>query len=162
MSVAAAIAAAQLAVAKGESVAAIDVGTGEASAALGVAQATAAYQLVIEILQNKVVELAPALIALEVAAISEGIAAYLAEQELSATIEKEVQASASASFAQTEASYEAERQQELSAFRTDVALERTALGPVEGADAAGAVRAALDQADAAVRAALGMAFAGLG
>ncbi|HEV2913207.1 MAG TPA: hypothetical protein VGX92_07815 [Pyrinomonadaceae bacterium] len=166
MSVDAAIIAAQAAVAKGEAVSAVDVGAGEASAALGVAQATAAYQLVIQILQDKVVELAPALIAIEVAAISEGIAVYLAEQQLSATIEKELQANASAVFAQTQASYEAEQQQEIAALRSDVALESKALGAVPderaARDVAGTVRSALDQADAAVSSALAAAFAGLG
>ena len=109
MSIGHALTDAQLAVAKAESAAAVDIGTGEASASVGTAQASVAYQLVIQILQDKVVELAPALIAVEIAAINEGIAAYLAEQELSVAIEKDLQAKTDLAFEQTETNYHAER-----------------------------------------------------
>ena len=91
MSIADALRAAQDAVAKAEAAANLDSGTVEASVVLPTTQATVAYQLVMQILQDKVVELAPVLIALEIAAVNEGLAAYLAEQELSIAIEKDLE-----------------------------------------------------------------------
>ena len=73
MPIAEALSAAQEAVVKAEAAASVDIGTAEATAVLGTAQATVAYQLAMQILQDKVVDLAPVLIALEVAAINEGI-----------------------------------------------------------------------------------------
>jgi hypothetical protein len=105
MSIADALSAAQEAVAKAEGAASVDIGAAEATAVLGTAQATVAYQLAMQILQNKVVDLAPVLIALEVAAINEGIAAYLAEQELSLSIEKDVEAKTVSAFEQVEAAF---------------------------------------------------------
>ena len=83
----------------------VDIGAAEASALLGTAQATVAYQLAMQILQDKVVDLAPVLIALEVAAINEGIAAYLAEQKLSMSIEKDVETKTASAFEQVEAAF---------------------------------------------------------
>lgn len=100
---------AQEAVAKAEAAAALDIGTGEVTALLGTAQATDAYQLVIQILQNKEVDLAPALIAVEIAAISEGIAAYLAEQELSMLTERNLEAKALSAFEKVQVEF-AERE----------------------------------------------------
>jgi hypothetical protein len=102
MSIADALRAAQEAVAEAEAAATLDSNTAAATVALGTAQATAAYQLVMQILQDKVVELAPALITLEIAAINEGIAAYLAEQELSIGIEKELETKTALAFAQVQ------------------------------------------------------------
>lgn len=106
MPIADALSAAQEAVVKAEAAAAVDIGTAEGSAVLGTAQATVAYQLAMQILQDKVVDLAPVLIALEVAAINEGIAAYLAEQELSMSIERDVETKSVSAFEQVEAAFE--------------------------------------------------------
>ena len=106
MSIADALSAAQEAVAKAEAAASVDIGTAEGSAVLGTAQATVAYQLAMQILQDKVVDLAPVLIALEVAAINEGIAAYLAEQELSKSVERDVETKTASAFEQVEAAFQ--------------------------------------------------------
>lgn len=105
MPIADALSAAQEAVVKAEAAAFVDIGAAEASAVLGTAQATVAYQLAMQILQDKVVDLAPVLIALEVAAISEGIAAYLAEQKLSMSIEKDVETKTASAFEQVETAF---------------------------------------------------------
>jgi hypothetical protein len=123
MSIADAIAAAQFAVTEAEAAATLDVDTGEASATLCTTQATESYQLAVQILQNKTVELAPVLITLELAAISEGIAAYLAEETLAYTIEREVMMRAEAAFEKTAKAYEAGVEQEAAIYQTDITRE---------------------------------------
>lgn len=82
--VAKAEAAATVTVTMAEAASLVDVALAEAIATLGDAQAETAYQLTISILKDGEVELIPALIALELAAIAEGLAAYAAEQEAAA------------------------------------------------------------------------------
>ena len=106
MAIAGALRAAQEAVVKAETAVNLDIGTAEASAVLGTAQASVAYQLAMQILQDQAVELAPALIAVEIAAINEGIAAYLAEQELSMATEKDVETKVASAFEQVEAAFQ--------------------------------------------------------
>ncbi len=162
MSIADAVSEAQLAVVKAEAAAALDIGSGEASAELGTVQASVAYQLVIQILQDKVVELAPALIAVEVAAINEGIAAYLAEQELSIAIEKDIQAKTEFAFDQVQASFETDRQDVSLEFLADSIherlLKRAALVP--GQNVADALQEVFNEVDTAVTSAIEIATAG--
>lgn len=106
MTIADALKAAQEAVVKAEAAADLDIGTAETSAVLGTAQASIAYQLAMQILQDQAVELAPALIAVEIAAINEGIASYLAEQELSMATERELETKMALAFAQVQAAFE--------------------------------------------------------
>lgn len=102
MPIADALRVAQEAVLKAETAVTLDIGTVEASAMLGTTEASVAYQLVMQILQDKVVELAPVLIAVEIAVINEGIAAYLSEQELSLATERDVETKTAFAFEQVE------------------------------------------------------------
>jgi len=106
MAIADALSAAQEAVVKAETAADLDLGTAETSALLGTAQASIAYQLAMQILQDQEVELAPALITVEIAAINEGIAAYLAEQELSMATEKDLETKTALAFEQVHTTFE--------------------------------------------------------
>lgn len=109
MAIADALSAAQEAVVKAETAADLDIGTAETSAGLGTAQASVAYQLAMQILQDQEVELAPALIALEIAAINEGIAAYLAEQELAMATERDLETKTALAFEQVHAAFETDK-----------------------------------------------------
>ncbi|HBB88611.1 MAG TPA: hypothetical protein DC047_13450 [Blastocatellia bacterium] len=156
MSIADALSTAQLAIVQAEAAVTLDTGTGEASAALGTAQAGVAYQLVIQILQDKVVELAPALIAVEIAAINQGIAAYLAEQELSTIIERDVEAKTASAFEDIQANYDADSHSVSTEFQVEIIREsltyNTALE--SGSNLSAAIEAVLAEVDAAVRLAL--------
>ncbi len=77
--VATAQAAAAMGVAEAEAAAATSSAAAEAAAALTTAQAQAAYQLTYTILKQNLPELVPALIALSIAGITEGVAAYVKE-----------------------------------------------------------------------------------
>jgi hypothetical protein len=156
------IAAARLSVAQAEAAAGADVATGESDAASGAAQASAAYELAIQILRDGVVELAPALLALEVAAISEGIAAYLASEEQAALIEKEVFARAGAAANQLIPAARTAEVGDEAAFRTDAAfvLAASRVGVAHGTNVSAAVVEALARAESAVAAALARAVAG--
>lgn len=157
--VADAIAAAQFAVSQGEAAALLDVDTGEGSVAAVTTQARAAYQLVIEILQNGQVELAPALIALEIAAISEGVAAYLAEQTTAAAIERAVQAKTAQVNQEIAPAYQAFVQSEGATYLADVEWNfATYQEYIKRSGSISAVmREALDRATSGVRDALGEA-----
>lgn len=156
LSPASAVAAAQLAVAQAEAAAAVDVGAGEAAATLGVAQATEAYQLATQILKNKAVQLAPALIALEVLAINEGIAAYLAEQTAAAAVARLVQTAAESAFAGVQQAYETFARLDSSTYQDDLARDEQTLTaePPGDLSAPGAVSGALEAARSGVSAAL--------
>jgi hypothetical protein len=106
MTIADALSAAQEAVVKAITAADVDIGTAETSAVLGTAQASVAYQLAMQILQDQAVELAPALITVEIAAINEGIAAYLAEKELSMATERDLETKTAQAFEQVQAAFE--------------------------------------------------------
>ena len=53
--------------------------------------------------------MAPALIAVEIAAINEGIAAYLAEQELSMATERDLETKTALAFQQVHAAFETDK-----------------------------------------------------
>ncbi|HEX8175064.1 MAG TPA: hypothetical protein VF543_08095 [Pyrinomonadaceae bacterium] len=162
MSIADAIAAAQLAVTEAEAAATLDMTTVETTATLCTTQATEAYQLAVQILKNKTVELAPVLIALEVAAINEGIAAYLAEETLAYTIEREVMTRVEAAFEKTASDYEADTKLEATIYQADITLEAAiyqAEAGLEG-DADATVNRAIELAKAAAASALKVAGAG--
>lgn len=154
MSIAAAIAAARSSVAQAESAAAADVSSGEADAAWGATQAQAAYQLAIQILRDKTVELAPALLALEAAAIGKGIATYLEDEAQAAVIEKEVFAEAEAAARQLKLASEKAAVGEEAATRADTARvpALSHVGIELAADVRGIVREALARVEVAVAA----------
>ncbi len=156
MSIAAAIAAARLSVAQAESAAAADVSSVEAAAAWGSAQARVAYQLAIQILRGKVVELAPALVELEAAAVGQGIATYLEDLASAAVIEKKVFAAAEAAARRLTVASETEASGVEAASRTDAAwvLAVAQTGVEPAADVRGAVGEALGRAKSAVAAAI--------
>lgn len=158
-----AISEAQLSVVKAKAAATLDVGTGEASADLGTAQASVAYQLVIQILQDKVVELAPALIAVEIAAINEGIAAYVAEQELSITIERQLETKTSAVCEQVSAGFAAYEKDETFELMVQSHLERAIYRAalVPGRDAIVVLREVFNEVNSSVSLALANAAAGV-
>lgn len=156
MSIADAIAAARSSVAQAEAAVAAGVSSVDVDAAWGTTQAQAAYQLAIQILRDKVVELAPALLALEAAAIGKGIATYLEDESHAAVIEKEVFAEAEAAARQLKLASEKAAVGEEAAARADTARVQALshVGTEPAADVRGAVRDALARVDAAVAAAV--------
>lgn len=156
MSIADAIAAARSSIAQAESAAAADVSSGEADATWGTTQAQAAYQLAIQILRDKTVELAPALLELEAAAIGKGIATYLEDEAQAAVIEKKVFAEAEAAARQLRLASEKAAVGEEAASRADAARVQALshVGIEPAADVRGAVREALARVKVAVAAAV--------
>ena len=159
-----AISAARLAVVEAKAASTLDLHAVAAAARLGTEQASQAYQLAKQILQNKAVDLAPALILLEVAAINEGVAAYLDEETAAAATEREVAAKAQAAFEDVKAKYDAQARGESSVYLNNLRTTRnTVYSPDDmraaaAGDVEGAVRRALNAANAAAASAVGTAL----
>jgi hypothetical protein len=159
-----AISAARLAVVEAKAASTLGLNAVAAAARLGTEQASQAYQLAKQILQNKAVDLAPALILLEVAAINEGVAAYLAEETAAAATEREVAAKAQAAFEDVKAKYDAQARGESSVYLNNLRMTgNTVYSPDDmraaaAGDVEGAVRRSLDAANAASASAVGIAL----
>jgi len=117
-------AAAALGVADAEAAAATSIATAEAASALSTAQAKAAYQLTYKILKQNLPELVPALIALSIAGITEGVAAYVKELLTWKTIEATTDAENKAACQRVEDIWE-KCQKEISSLSSDDSLSKT-------------------------------------